>query len=99
MHEIPDLNFPISEIPSKDVCAHIGAGKLKDLAPRLGNSVEQGNVPDALHDEMAINYVNSGESFNRAMANVDVNFARKIASIIDPDPRPNNLTDCKRRSD
>jgi hypothetical protein len=99
VHEIPDLNFPISEIPSEDVCAHIGAGKLKDLPPGLGNSVEQGDVPDALHDEMAINYVNSGESFNRAMANVDVNFARKIASIIDLDPEPNTLVDCKKRSD
>jgi hypothetical protein len=78
VHEIPDLNFPISEIPSEDVCAHIGAGKLKDLAPGLGNSMEQGDVPDALHDEMAINYVNSGETFNRAMENVDVNFPGKL---------------------
>jgi hypothetical protein len=46
------------------VCAHIGAGKLKDLAPGLGNPVEEGNVPDAPHDVMAINYVNSGESIN-----------------------------------
>ena len=99
VHEIPDLNFPISEIPSEVVCAHIGAGKLKDLAPGLGNPVEQEDVPDALHDEMAINYVNSGESYNRAMANVDVNFAKKIASIIDLDPEPNTLVDCKKRSD
>src|SRR5664279_2565887 len=42
VHEILDLNFPISEIPSEDVCAHIGAVKLKDLAPGLGNLVEQG---------------------------------------------------------
>ena len=99
MHEIPDLNFPISEIPSEDVCAHIGAGKLKDLAPGLGNPVEHGNVPDAPHDEMAINYVDSGESINRAMANVDIYFAIKIASIIDPDPEPNTLADCKKMSD
>ena len=99
VHEIPDLNFPTLEIPSEDACAHIGAGKLKDLAPGLGNPVEQGNVPDALHEEMAINYVNSGESINRAMANVDINFAIKIASIIDLDPEPNTLADCKKRSD
>ena len=47
---------------------------------------------------MAINYVTSGESINRAMANVDINFARKIASIIDLDPEPNTLADCKKRS-
>src|SRR3954468_18222144 len=56
-------------------------------------------MPDALHDEMAINYVNSDESYNRAMANVDVNFAKKIASIIDLDPEPNTLADCKKISD
>ena len=58
--------------------AHTWSGNLKDLAPRLRNSVEQGNVPDAHHDKMAINYVTSGESINRAMANVDINFARKL---------------------
>ena len=99
VHEILDLNFPISKIPSEDVCAHIGAGKLKDLAPGLGNPVEEGNVPDAPHDEMAINYVNSGESINRAMANVDIYFANKISPIIDLDPEPNTLADCKKRSD
>ena len=78
VHEIPDLNFPISEIPSEDVCAHIGAGKLKDLAPGLGNLVEEGNMLDALHDEMAINYVNSGESINRAMATIDIILPEKL---------------------
>ena len=33
------------------------------------------------------------------MANVDIYFAIKIASIIDPDPEPNTLADCKKRSD
>ena len=36
---------------------------------------------------------------NREMVIVDINFAKKIASIIDPDPEPTSLTDCKRRSD
>ena len=54
VHEIPDLNFPIGETPSGDVSAHIGAGNLKDLAPIMGNLVEQVLAPDALHDEMAI---------------------------------------------
>jgi hypothetical protein len=33
------------------------------------------------------------------MANVDINFAMKIASIIDLDPEPNTLADCKNMSD
>ena len=47
---------------------------------------------------MAINYVTLSESINRAMTNVDINFARKIASIIGLDPEPNTLADCKKRS-
>ena len=30
---------------------------------------------------------------------MSTNFAMKIAPIIDPNPRPNNHADCKRRSD
>ena len=99
VHEIPDLNFPTGETPSGDVSAHIGAGNLKDLAPIMGNLVEQVFAPDALHDEMAINYIYTGESLNRATVIVDINFATKIASIIDLDPEPNTLADCKKRSD
>ena len=40
--------------------AYIGARNLKDLAPIMGNLVEQVFVPDALHDEMAINYIYTG---------------------------------------
>ena len=65
---------------------HIGVEKLKDLAHVMGNTVEQEVAPDAPHDEMAMNYISTGESMNRAMAIVDINFAKKIASIIDPDP-------------
>ena len=79
--------------------AHIGAGNLKDLAPIMGNLVEQVFALDALHDEMAINYIYTGESLNRATVIVDINFATKIASIIDLDPEPNTLADCKKRSD
>ena len=56
-------------------------------------------APDVLHDEMAINYIYTGESLNRATVIVDINFATKIASIIDLDPEPNTLADCKKRSD
>ena len=101
MHGIPDLNVPIEGTSSRDVSTHIGAENLKDLAPVMGNTVEQEVVPDAPHDEMAINYISTGESMNRAMAMaiVDINFAKKIALIIEPDPEPNSLADCKRRSD
>jgi hypothetical protein len=82
---ILDMNVPIEGTSSGDVSTHIGAEKLNDLAPIMGKMVEQEVAPDAPHDEMAINYINTGDSMNRAMAIVDINFAKKIASIIDPD--------------
>ena len=36
---------------------------------------------------------------NRTTANVDIYFAKKIATIIDLDPEPASLTECKERSD
>ena len=78
MHGIPDLNVPIEGTSSGDVSTHIGAEKLKDLAPVMGNTVEQEVALDAPHDEMAINYINKGESRNRAMAIVDINFAIEL---------------------
>ena len=98
MHGILNLDVPIEGPSSGDVSAHIGGEKLKGLAPVMGNMVEQEVAPDAPHDEMAIHYINKGELRNQAMKNVDINFAKKIAPIIDPDPRPNNHADCKRRS-
>ena len=58
VHGIPDLNVPIEGTSSGDVSTHIGAEKLKDLAPVMGKTVEQEVAPDAPHDEMAINHIN-----------------------------------------
>ena len=56
MHGIPHLNVPIEGPSSGDVSAHIGAEKLKDLAPVMGNTVEKEVARDAPHDELTINY-------------------------------------------
>ena len=93
---IPDLNIPIG----MDVCAHIGAEKLKELATAIERSDAQGEAPEeATHEEIAINYVHTGESLNRTTANIDIYFAKKIATIIDLDPEPASLAECKKRSD
>ena len=47
----------------------------------MGNTVKQEAALDAPHDEIAINYISTGESMNRAMAIVDINFAKKIVWI------------------
>ena len=95
---IPDLNLPTQEETSENARAEIDAGKLKALAPNHEEQDEE--APEsAAHDEIAINYVNSGESWNRATTIVDTYFANKITTIIDHEPEHASLMECRMRSD
>jgi hypothetical protein len=40
------------------------------------------------HEEIATNYVESGESYHRKTIVVDIYFASKIAELMDPNPEP-----------
>lgn len=95
---IPDLNLPTERVVSDNVCAHIEPSKLKELSPVTENNRKQVEASEEVaHEEMAIN--TSGESFDRATANVDIYFAKKIASVVNLDCEPISLTECKKRSD
>ena len=70
-----------------DVCAHIRAEKLKGLAPVIGSNGEQVEaLEESPLEEIAINFVTSGESMNKTTTNVDIDFAKKIAM-----PRQNSI--------
>ena len=79
----------------------IDTSKLKDLTPIVRNYEEQDEeaYESATNDEIAINYVNSGESWNRATTIVDTYFANKITTVINHDPDPTSLAECRMRSD
>jgi hypothetical protein len=66
------LNLPVEEITIPNMCAHKGDGKLKELAPATRGIKEMQEVS---HDEMAINYVLTGECMNRATTNIDIYFS------------------------
>jgi hypothetical protein len=51
------------------------------------------------HEEIATNYVDSGESYYRKTNLVDIYFASKIANSLDPDAVPKSMIDCQKRSD
>jgi len=51
------------------------------------------------HDEIATNYVESEESFNRKTTVVDINFTSKIADSMDPNPEPKSIIKCRKHSD
>jgi hypothetical protein len=60
----------------------------------LGNT----NTSTRVH-EISINYVDSGESFDRKTTIVDIYFASSIADTIQNDPDPKSMVQCKKRSD
>ena len=49
--------------------------------------------------EISINYIESGESYDRKSTIVDIYFAEAIAEIIQNDPDPKTMAECKKRSD
>ena len=75
---IPDLNLAVEEIANPNMCTYKGDENLKELAPAARSSREtQEEMQSASHDEMAINYVLTGECMNRATTNMDIYFAKK----------------------
>jgi hypothetical protein len=50
-------------------------------------------------NENSINYVDSGESYDRKTTIVDIYFASSVAETIQNDPDPKSMVECKKRSD
>jgi hypothetical protein len=59
----------------------------------LGN-----NEPSRGIQEISINYTDFGESYDRKTTIVDIYFAVAIAEIIQNDPDPKTMAECKKRS-
>jgi hypothetical protein len=51
------------------------------------------------HEEIATNYVESRESYHRKTTVVDIYFASKIAELMDPNPEPKSMFECRKHSD
>ena len=60
----------------------------------LGN-----NEPSQGVQEISINYIDSGESYDRKTTIVDIYFAETIAEIIQNNPYPKTMAEYKKRSD
>jgi hypothetical protein len=78
-----------------NVYTNISARTSKNLdSNTLGNIEESQRV-----NEIFTNYIDSGESFNRKTIIVDINFSSKIASDLQPNPKPKTMAECVKRSD
>jgi hypothetical protein len=51
------------------------------------------------HEEIATNYVESGESYHRKTTIINIYFVSKIADSLDLDLEPKSMIECQKRSD
>ena len=50
-------------------------------------------------DEIAINFIETGESYDRKSILVDIYFFEQITNILQTDSEPKSMMECKKRSD
>ena len=60
----------------------------------VGNHIESEGIK-----EISINYIESGESYNRETTIVDIYFASEIAETLQLDPEPKTVRECLKRPD
>ena len=58
-----------------------------------------GNHEELSVDEIAINFIETGESYDRKSIIVDCYFSEQIANILQTDSDPKSMTECRKRSD
>jgi hypothetical protein len=71
----------------------VGTSKCPDVNI-LGND----DASERVH-EVSINYLESGESYDRKTTIVNIDFSAMIAKLIQNDPDPKIMAECKSRSD
>jgi hypothetical protein len=62
--------------------------------------INLGNSDESLRsDEIAINYVETGETYDRKATNIDIYFSENIAEDLQNDLDPKTMAECTKRSD
>ena len=63
-------------------------------------SIVLGSYDECLRvDEIAINFIETGESYDHNSIIVDIYFSEQIAHILQTDPDPKSMIECKKHSD
>ena len=95
---LEDTNYPVEDdIPqsSSGMRIHTETGISENPGTiTLGNSDEP-----MREEEISINFLETGESYDRKSIIVDIYFSEQIADIIKIDSDPKSMAECKKRSD
>jgi hypothetical protein len=65
----------------------------------LGSTIEGNNDESLRIEEIAINVVETGESYDRKSIMVDCYFSKEIGNVFHTDLDPKSMAECKKRSD
>ena len=84
-HQEPNINVHTNY--------NVGVSKQSDSVV-MGNHTEPEEI-----NEISINYIDSGETYNRSTTVVDTDFSSKIAETLQLDPEPKSMKECLKRSD
>jgi len=94
----PGVDVREVQTQSEDACmieTHDGRPEIPDLnAPVSDDDLGYERI-----EENSTNYVETGVVYDRKTINVDIYFAEQIAQIIDLEPEPKSMKECKMRSD
>ena len=95
---VPEVTCPEGEGPSALVRTNITDSTRASEQPDSNNTGNQNELDDA-NEEITTDYVESRDLYNRKTTVVDINFVSKIAAVIDEDPEPKSMAECRKRSD
>jgi hypothetical protein len=91
LSDIPAVTHLEGERPSANVRTNKSTRTSEQpVSNNLGNHKE----PDDLVEEIAINYVETGELYNRKTTIVDIDFVSRIAVAITENPEPKSMAEC-----
>jgi hypothetical protein len=95
---VPAVTHPKGESPSANVRTNTNNSTRTTEQPGSSSLGNHDELDDSI-EEIAINYAESGELYNRKNIDVDINFVSKIAEAINEDPEPKSMAECRKRSD
>ena len=95
---VPEVTCPEGEGPSALVRTNITDSTRASEQPDSNNTGNQNELDDA-NEEITTDYVESRDLYNRKTTVVNINFVSKIAAIIDEDPEPKSMAECRKCSD
>ena len=95
---VPEVTCPEGAGPSALVRTNVTDSTRASEQPDSNNTGNQNELDDA-NEEITTDYVESRDLYNRKTTVVDINFVSKIAAVIDEDPEPKSMAECRKRSD